>query len=526
MGMAGAGAAAAADKPLVSPCKLLTHAEAESITGLPLKAADLFTPYSCTYDSTNFDDGFTTDPTARIALDINPPPSGGTPVLSGRSDPELSQKLNVPVTVEEMGPDEAPLPSTRIAFLRGAQEASVTFMRCDTSQEGPCANKVGSTTATAVQIARLVVPRVPFVPLPGTPTPEPTSTEPTGSPSPAAVAPTTAPSSPQEDRHGRPTFVDAVPHAAEVSTDAGRIATNALLAMLLVAFIAFPAHLFNSTFEEHYDEIRGWLRLPPRKEHQPAGPASSRLLLGGLLVGSAVLYGLLDPHFGFTRESGALFVGLLVGLAALTALPTGLRASVGRRFTRPSTIRALPLALVVGGACVLVSRLAEFRPGYLYGIIATVAIAGELGARQRARSSLIAMLGLFAAALAAWLVWLPVDRAIIDGNDGWWLLAIDVALATLFVGGLEAVLVGMLPLRALDGEWLIRWNRWIWGAFYAVVMFVFVHLMLRPEAAEAKEVTQTPFYTWLGLFLGFGALSVAFWAYFELRKPTADTTTD
>jgi hypothetical protein len=366
---------------------------------------------------------------------------------------------------------------------------------------------------------------VPFVPLAGTPTPGSTTSAPAVTPSPAAVAPTTAPttapSAPAADRHGRPTFVDAVPHAAEVSTDGGRIAANALLAMLLVAFIAFPAHLFNTTFEEHYDEVRGWLHLPPRR--QPETPrAPSRVLLGGLLVASGVLYGLLDPHFGFSRESAGLFVGLVAGLAVLTWLLTGLRGLVSRRAGHPSTLRALPLALVVGGACVLISRVVGFRPGYLYGIIATVAIVGELDARGRARSSLVTMLGLFGAALAAWLVWLPVDRAIIGGNHGWWLLAIDVALATVFVGGLEAVLVGMVPLRALDGEWLIRWNRWIWGALFAVVMFVFVHLMLRPEAAEAKDVTTTPFYTWLGLFVGFGVASVAFWAYFELRKPKPD----
>ena len=38
------------------------------------------------------------------------------------------------------------------------------------------------------------------------------------------------------------------------------VATNALLALLLVLFMPFPGELFNRTLDEHYDEVTGWLR--------------------------------------------------------------------------------------------------------------------------------------------------------------------------------------------------------------------------------------------------------------------------
>jgi hypothetical protein len=50
---------------------------------------------------------------------------------------------------------------------------------------------------------------------------------------------------------------------------------------------------------------------------------------------------------------------------------------------------------------------------------------------------------------------------------------------------------------------------------YAVVVFAFVQLVVHPEFA-GRDAT-TPLWVWLGLFVGFGLISVLFWAYFRFR---------
>jgi hypothetical protein len=56
----------------------------------------------------------------------------------------------------------------------------------------------------------------------------------------------------------------------------------------------------------------------------------------------------------------------------------------------------------------------------------------------------------------------------------------------------------------------------VWAAAYGVVLFAFDHLLLRP-GPEAQRPSS--YGTWLALFVGFGVVSVAFWGWFQVRKP-------
>ena len=92
------------------------------------------------------------------------------------------------------------------------------------------------------------------------------------------------------------------------------------------------------------------------------------------------------------------------------------------------------------------------------------------------------------------------------------------------VTGLGSVVFGLVPLRFLPGKTLITWNRLAWSALYGIGLFEFVQILNNPATHMKADPPLPPASTSIGLFLGFGLASIAFWAYFRFRRvpgPTA-----
>lgn len=342
---------------------------------------------------------------------------------------------------------------------------------------------------------------------------------------------------PAQFEAGRPNVVGAVTSATEAPWDPASLAISGLLAVVVVLLIVFPSELFNSTFSAHYDEIRAGLRrrlawarrrdddrgtpeggedgAPTGGEHGP--PARGWAGFLGMTAATALLYGLLDPGFGPNRASAVLLIGVGAGVAvstALSAATTGWLAT--RRFGRADYyFRVLPATLLVAAACVALSRLVGFLPGYLYGLVGGISFRQALSATDRARTVLASTAVVMVAAVVGWLAHSPVAARVEAGSTsvGW--LALESILAGTFVAGVEGLLFALLPLRFLSGHTLITWSRPAWAASYAIAAFAFIHLIARPVSSEGSEVGD-----WtkaLALFLLFGAASVVFWAYWRWR---------
>jgi hypothetical protein len=332
--------------------------------------------------------------------------------------------------------------------------------------------------------------------------------------------PPTEPPRPGPDRI-RSLVPDSVPDVTQISLDLRTIAAHMALALLLVLLLAFPAELFNKTWEENSDRIRAWFGRDPDRPswwEQLPGP----LTLGAFAVGAAVLYTLLDPNAGADRPTLALTLGLLVALVAIT-LAIGVPAAwVLRRLDgSPSALRTYPGAMAVAAFCVALSRLADFQPGYIYGVVAGYAVLrGSRGPDERdeGRSVATGALAVLALSLAAWLLWTPINRSL-EGADGigFGLLLADAILAAIFVAGLEGLTFGLVPLRFLDGAKITAWSRSAWFALHTLTMFGFVHVLLDPRTGLDPS-SDAPVFTVVVLFLAFGAASVAFWGYFRLRR--------
>jgi hypothetical protein len=314
--------------------------------------------------------------------------------------------------------------------------------------------------------------------------------------------------------HGRPGLAVGVADPRSLPWGPSRLAVSALLALLLVLLMPFPAALFNSTLEENYDEVRGWFSFVPRRDPSRPRPVWRDFAL--VVVLAAVLNAFLDPGLRFDRASGLLLAGLVLSIAAvslLAVLPS--RLLRGER----AMVRVYPLGLAVAAVCVLVSRLTSFEPGYLYGVVAGFAFARPLRTDEQGRLSFVTAAFLLGVAAVAFVLRIPVHSAAADGATAWVLL--DTVLAAVFAAGVEANVLGLLPLRFLAGERLMAWRRWAWAAAFGLSLFAFLHAL---SARAGDDSTTASVAVAAALFGVFATVSVTFWAYFRYR-PSHPTRT-
>ncbi len=331
----------------------------------------------------------------------------------------------------------------------------------------------------------------------------------------------------------------ATPPASMLSTVGGSLATpatllgaslgslvSALITVALILLITFPSQLFNRTYDENHTRIRAWwehrMRWLGRMRRRDAhvDPSLRGLLsFTVVLAAGGVLAATLDPGFGMNLRSLALFIGAVLAIVAgvtVSALAAGIYRSTNHHVGH-WRLRALPSALLIAVACVLVSRITDFQPGYLYGLIGGVVFTGRLNAVQEGHEVAVASLGTLAASIAAWLLWVPVSSAAAADPSNFGLALSENFLAALFLSGMVGLVISLVPLRFLPGERLAQWHWGAWAALFGVACLAVIEVMLRPQTRPAHQ-SFAPFWTTLGLFLAFGVASVLFWAYFKVRS--------
>lgn len=305
----------------------------------------------------------------------------------------------------------------------------------------------------------------------------------------------------------------------------GLIAANAGITVGAILFVTFPSQIFNRTFEEVYDDLRDWFeRKVPRLrrfrtslESRPSTRRDEIVFVGTMLVGS-LLGALLDKGFGLNVGSLAGFAAMVLALVAGVAIPAVVEATYRHVRHKDAVFRlhALPAGIAVATVCVLVSRLTDFRPGYLYGIVCGVVFGRQLAKHEHGHIVALSALATLAVSVGAWFAWVPVfSHANHPGANLGYVLADDF-LAAAFVSGLVGSVFSLLPLRFLPGGDLAGWHRGAWVAVFAASLFLLVQVMLRPVTSAAHPGS-APAVTAVVLFVVFGGISIAMRAY-VLRK--------
>lgn len=373
----------------------------------------------------------------------------------------------------------------------------------------------------------------------------------------------------------------SIPTPGQAFSDRGRVIANVAIAAAGAILITFPAQLFNLTFEENYPAIMEWVerrrasfrRLTPRRKGPPtsgepaapagpggaatrsaaatpdaepppppagagvppgkapaeqAAPAESTRLeqlrtrreLTLVIAVGALLGSLLDPSFGIHWRSVDHYIAVFLALAAGLAVAAGALHVVRRwqRWESPLRLHALPLGLVVALGCVLVSRLANFQPGYLYGVVCGAALTRQLTDKEEGQIAAFAIASTLAASILSWLIWVPVHGSTTPGSF-FGLIILDGFFSALFVSGFVGATISLLPLRFLPGHTIMRWNRPVWALLWLMALFGVVDFLVRSPVSPGAS--HSPLVTTIVLFVLFAGASMLFRDHF-IRKWRAE----
>jgi len=336
---------------------------------------------------------------------------------------------------------------------------------------------------------------------------------------------------------GPSTIALSLPSPADAFGSAGIVLASAAVAVAGTLFITFPAQLFNLTLQENYPTIAGWI-APVRKRLAALGSALQRLAAPrrgtaetaaaehtriewpafALVVAVGALFGgFLDPGFGFNTASVESYVAIVLSMLAGITVAGSVSEVYHRRRHGPVRrhLRALPLGLVLGLVCVLLSRLAGFQPGYLYGVVCGVAFEQVLTARESGHVAALSTLAVICTSVLAWLLWVPLNAHAAAQGAFPLLVVLDDFLAALLVGGLVGSVIGLLPLRFLPGGTIREWNPRAWLAIFGVAVFALVEFVIRSPASSGAH--HSGLILTIVLFVVFAGVSVGFREYFAAR---------
>jgi hypothetical protein len=303
-------------------------------------------------------------------------------------------------------------------------------------------------------------------------------------------------------------LVGSVPSPSAINMDPVVVAASVDLAAGMLFLVPFPAEIFNNTLVDHHDQIRSWFRR--KKEGGGIWQKPWALILG--LIAMALLYGFLDPGFGLNSASIPTFGGLPIGVLITTvgfAVPTLVlrRARTKER----GRLRVLPVALIVGVGCVLLSRLIGFLPGYLYGVALGLIFSAEVGDEVAAKEVTATSVVILAIALTAWFGLGAARSAGTGPMSG----LVQAAFAMTTVSAFEALVFGLLPIHGMPGRVLFEQRRWLWVVIWGTSVLAFFHVLVNPQSGYLVNTALVPVVTTYGLLAFFTLVSLGLWGWFR-----------
>ena len=320
-------------------------------------------------------------------------------------------------------------------------------------------------------------------------------------------------------------FAASVPLPAQVSTSPEVIETNVLLVSVLVLLFYAAASIFNGTFKENYETITGWrefIRACPwrRKTNAPVSPSRKQrhfLEIALILVITAVINSLVDPGFGISSKGLIVFSAMVITSVASIYGYDGIRVLITRhRYHAGATIKAYPLAILLAIIFVGISRLINFYPGFIFGFVGAFTVlpyASSINEHQRFIGILWGVLTIMFISLAAFLLRQPLA----GWPDGFWHSITDTALVALFVGGLEGLLFGLLPVTFLDGGVVAAWKRWVWLIVYIIITFFLFSTVINQSEILTGAVKNMK-VIWLSVLVAASfVFSLIFWLFFRIQ---------
>lgn len=312
-----------------------------------------------------------------------------------------------------------------------------------------------------------------------------------------------------------PSVLSALPTPQAAGTAPQQLSLALIVTVILVLLTAFPTALLNSASEIAGERIAAWRTSRRSVEDERAAQAQpdrgwthSWWWAATGVAAASIIGAFVDPEFGFNPGSARMLFAVATGFAVDVALGWTVVILLMRRFVPDArtSFAFRPLTLLVVVAAVAFTRLTNFEPGILFGLVAGVTFAVAAGRVVAARAVLIALGYAFLVAFAAWLGYGAVAATAVDSVAH--VLLVET-LAAVSIAGMAALPIALVPLRGMPGHAVWSWNRWVWAGCYGLGLFAFF-IVLMPMPFSWEEVP-LDLAAWIGIYLVYAIVAVGAW---------------
>lgn len=348
-------------------------------------------------------------------------------------------------------------------------------------------------------------------------------------PSPEAIAAALA-DAPRSDRSdpAAPTSLTTVLQPIQaVVVNPVALGGAAVAGLVLLLLVALPAELLNSTISENYDRITR--RLPRVRatwwQRFTTWLQSSHLAGGiALTVIAALIFGFADPGFGWDVPSFRLVLACALALFVVGYLANIIVGTIiKRRWGLDWVMELKPLGVVLAAVGVLLSRLIDFSPGFLIGLILGITVINTTSAAQRAKVTIVQATVVFVLSMLGWTAY-SILSATTSPDSFLTALAFETT-AGITAEGLTALFVGMLPFKLLDGSEIAEYSKWLWAGVYAFIAATWMLVVVPSAWGEYAS----PMWTWIIVLGAFAVVSLAIYFFFRFTskdEPEDDPNTE
>lgn len=334
---------------------------------------------------------------------------------------------------------------------------------------------------------------------------------------------------PRNDPNAPTAITRAIPTFFEILTSPATVGIAAGLALVILLLVALPAEVLNATIESNTSRFgRGFAAIQNAIDRATAWltqltrtPVVPSLLL---IVTTSIIFGFVDPGFGFDLASLRLVLSLAIGLFVVTFVASRLTGIVvGRRWSLESEIGMQPAALVFAALGVILARLLDFSPGFLIGLVIGLELAHRATDLQRVKAIVIEFSFIVGLGVLAWLIYSASVALQGDSDIGFFGGLAQDALVAITSEGLTAVMVAMIPIAFLDGKKIFDASKKLWVLMFLVVATAFSLLVL-PTALAGQEIGNIVW--WIAVLIGFAAVTfaVTFWLRATGRSASVSAT--
>jgi DNA-binding beta-propeller fold protein YncE len=317
-------------------------------------------------------------------------------------------------------------------------------------------------------------------------------------------------------------IAESLPGPLHISFEPADVVRTVGLSLFVLLLVGAPTPLFNETLESHLEVIQGaftkrtrggrrWLSRIAEAARRFAGSVWG---VAAYLLLAATLYSFLTPSF--PGSDWLLVLGLsvfsLVVATVVDILPG--EYYVRRRYGERGRFRVVLWTLVLAAATVLISRLGNLSPGYMYGIIGTFVFTTSLSREDEGRMEARGAVGLLILALVSWFARIPFEPTPGVPLTGP-LLVVNMALVGMFVVAVEGLVFGLIPISFMPGQKILAWSKWRWALLWGAGLALFAHVLVYPVTLAQPSPDPSTLATTLISAGLYGALAIIFWLAFR-----------